>query len=51
MQFESRDAALSDERWSSQCGKLAGVDRSRQQLGLLGEATLIGGSQLLAEEW
>jgi hypothetical protein len=34
MQFEARDAALSDQRWSSQCGKLASIDRAGQQLGL-----------------
>ena len=51
MQLETGDAALSDQRWRSQCGKLAGIDRTGQQLGLFGEAPFIGGGQLLAEHW
>ena len=37
-------------RWSGQCGELASLDRTAQQLGLFGEATLIGDGQLLAEQ-
>ena len=48
MQLEAGDAALPDERWRSQCGKLASVDGTGQQLGLFGEATFIGGVELLA---
>ena len=50
MQLEAGDAALPDQRWCSQCGKLASIDRTGQQLGLFGEATFIGGGQLLAEQ-
>jgi len=51
MQFEAGDAAQSDHRWCSQRGELASVHRAGQQLGLFGEATLIGGGQLLAQQW
>ena len=50
MQLEAGDAALPDQRRRSQCGELASIDRTGQQLGLFGEATLIGGGQLLAEQ-
>src|SRR5258708_7889223 len=50
MQLEAGDAALADQRWRSQCGKLASIDRTGQQLGLFGEAPLIGGGQPLAEQ-
>ena len=42
---------LPNQGWRSQCGKLASIDRTGQQLGLFGEATRIGDGQLLAEEW
>ena len=50
MQLEARYAALSDQRWSRQCGELASIDRTGQQLGLFGEAPLIGGGQPFAEQ-
>src|SRR5216683_3270557 len=50
MQLEAGDATLSDERWSRQCGELASIDRTGQQLGLFGEAPFIGGGQPLAEQ-
>ena len=51
MQLEAGDAALPDQRWRSQCGKLASIDHTGQQLGLFAEATLIGGGHLVAELW
>src|SRR6266542_3391441 len=51
MQLEAGDAALPDQGWRSQRGKLASIDRAGEQLGLFVEATLIGGGQLLAEQW
>ena len=49
MQLEAGDAALPDQRWRSQCGKLASINRTGQQLCLFGQAARIGGVQLLAE--
>ena len=43
MQLETGDAALPDQRWRSQCGKLASIDGAGEQLGLFGQATRIGG--------
>jgi hypothetical protein len=50
MQFEARNAACADERWSGQLGELAGVDDAAQQLCLFGEAPFIGGGKLLVEQ-
>src|SRR5712691_1942193 len=50
MQLEARHAALPDQRWSRQCGELASIDRTGQQLSLLGKAPFIGGGQPLAEQ-
>src|SRR5439155_18572122 len=50
MQLEAGNAALPDHHRRSQCGELAGIDGTGQQLGLFAEATLIGGGQLLAEQ-
>ena len=50
MQLEARYAAPSDQCWSRQCGELARIDRTGQQLSLLGEAPFIGGCQLFAEQ-
>src|SRR5215213_9065360 len=49
VQLEAGDATLPDERRRSQCGKLASVDGTGEQLGLFGEATFSGGVELLAE--
>ena len=50
MQFQAGDAALSDERRFGQCGKLASIDGTGQQLGLLIKASVIDGSQLVMEQ-
>jgi hypothetical protein len=50
MQLETGHTALADQRWRSQCGKLAGIDRTGQQLGLFAKATFISGGQLRMEE-
>src|SRR3954447_16565936 len=50
MQLEARYAALSDQRWSRQCGELASIDCTGQQLSLEGEATLIGSGQFVAQQ-
>jgi hypothetical protein len=50
MQLEAGDAALPDQRRCSQCGKLARIDHTGQELGLFAKATLIGGGQLLTEQ-
>jgi hypothetical protein len=49
MQLETGDAALPDQcRCSRRC-KLSSFDGADEHLGLFGEATLIGGGQLLVE--
>ena len=50
MQLQAGDAALSDQCWLGQCGKLASIDGTGQQLGLLIKASVIDGSQLLVEQ-
>jgi hypothetical protein len=50
VQFEAGHAALPDDHWRSQRGELASIDRTGHQLGLFGEATFIGGGQLLAQQ-
>jgi hypothetical protein len=50
LQFEARDATLSDQRGSGQCDKLTSIDRTGQQLSLLRQATLVGRGQFVAEQ-
>src|SRR4051812_33625660 len=50
MQLEAGDTTLSDDRWWGGGSQWAGFDGAGQQLGLFGEATLIGGGKLLAQQ-
>ena len=50
MQLDARYASPTDQRGSRQCGKLASIDGAGQQFSLLGEATLVGSGEFIAQQ-